>query len=238
MGRDVISSVLRVNDLRAQGVTVHLSISTTRAAIPDAPVIYLVEPTQTNLEHISSDLSKGLYSPAYINFLSSIPRPLLEDFAAQTASLGTAEHIASLDDQYLNFLVSEPDLFSLGMKDTYRVMNSAQTTDEELDSAVERIVSGLFSVVVTTKTIPIIRCPKGGAAEMIATKLDRKLRDHILTSKDNLFSERNKGVPASRPLLVLCDRNVDLGSMLSHSWTYLSLVNDVLQVGGLHFKLS
>lgn len=68
---------------------------------------------------------------------------------------------------------------------------------------------------------------------MIATKLDRKLRDHILNSKDNLFSSQKKGaagIPSSRPVLVIVDRNVDLVPMLSHSWTYQSLVQDVLQM--------
>lgn len=32
---------------------------------------------------------------------------------------------------------------------TYWALNSAKTSDEELDSVVDRIVSGLFSVVVT-----------------------------------------------------------------------------------------
>ena len=115
------------------------------------PVIYLLEPTPQNLQGITSDLQKGLYSPAYINFLSSIPRPLLEDFASQTATAGTSEHIAQLYDQYLNFVVAEPDLFSLGMEKehTYLALNSAKTKDEELDHVVDRIVSGLFSVVVT-----------------------------------------------------------------------------------------
>ncbi len=114
------------------------------------PVIYLVEPNQRNLELITNDLAQSLYSPAYINFLSSIPRPLLEDFAAQTAAANTAESIAQLFDQYLNFIVAEPDLFSLGLaKGTYRALNSAKTTDEELDGIIDRIVSGLFSVVVT-----------------------------------------------------------------------------------------
>lgn len=107
------------------------------------------------MEGITGDLQKGLYSPAYINFLSSIPRPLLEDFASQTAAAGTAEHIAQLFDQYLNFIVAEPDLFSLGMQKehTYWALNSAKTKDEELDHVVDRIVSGLFSVAVTMGTI-------------------------------------------------------------------------------------
>ncbi|KAL3414020.1 Golgi transport protein Sly1 [Aspergillus fumigatus] len=246
MGRDVISSVLRVNDLRAWGsswckehriAANHLSsrnLNSTRYPIPDVPVVYLVEPTPANIQAITNDLSRGLYSPAYVNFLSSIPRPLLEDFASQIASTGTAEHVAQVYDQYLNFIVAEPDLFSLGLgNDAYWKINSAKTSDEELDGIVDKIVSGLFSVSVTMGAIPIIRCPKGGAAELIATKLDRKLRDHILNSKDNLFSGNKKtaaGVPSSRPVLIIVDRNVDLVPMLSHSWTYQSLVQDVLQM--------
>ena len=34
-------------------------------------------------------------------------------------------------------------------KETYHALNSARTTDEELDSVVDKVVSGLFSVVVT-----------------------------------------------------------------------------------------
>ncbi|KAM0718923.1 hypothetical protein Q7P37_005995 [Cladosporium fusiforme] len=233
LGRDVISSVLRVNDLRAWGVTIHLNIKQKRHAIGDVPVLYLVEPTAANLELITQDLKNGLYSPAYINFLTSIPRPLLEDFASQTAEAGTAESIGQVYDQYLNFIVSEPNLFSLGMgKDSYWTMNSAQTSDEAIDENIDRIVSGLFSVAVTMGTIPIIRCPKGGAAEMIAAKLDRKLRDHILNAKDNLFSGKTSapGGAVSRPVMIIVDRNVDLVPMLSHSWTYQSLIHDVLSM--------
>lgn len=113
-------------------------------------MVYLVEPTPVNIQLITSDLSRGLYSPAYVNFLSSIPRPLLEDFASQIASTGTAEHVAQVYDQYLNFVVAEPDLFSLGMgRDVYWKINSSETTDEDLDATVDKIVSGLFSVSVT-----------------------------------------------------------------------------------------
>ena len=115
------------------------------------PVIYLLEPNAQNLQGITGDLQKGLYSPAYVNFLSSLPRVMLEDFATQTATAGTSDQIAQLFDQYLNFIVAEPDLFSLGMQKqhTYWALNSAKTSDEELDAVVDRIVSGLFSVIVT-----------------------------------------------------------------------------------------
>ncbi|POS74917.1 hypothetical protein DHEL01_v206695 [Diaporthe helianthi] len=237
LGQDVISSVLRVSDLRSLGVTIHLKVTAQRAPIPDVPVVYLLEPNAQNLQRITEDLQKGLYTPAYINFLSSIPRPLLEDFATMTATAETSEQIAHVYDQYLNFIVAEPDLFSLGMeKDhVYWALNSAKTKDEELDHVIDKIVSGLFSVIVTMGVIPIIRASRGAAAEMIAQKLDRKLRDHILNSgsKDGLFSNRpssSAGTPTSRPVLVLLDRNVDLTPMLSHGWTYQHLVHDVLNM--------
>ena len=89
-------------------------------------------------------------------------------------------------------------------------------------------------MLIASGTIPIIRCPKGGAADMIAAKLDRKLRDHILNAKDNLFSGSRSaagpGTPSSRPVLIIVDRNVDLVPMLSHSWTYQSLIHDVLSM--------
>lgn len=126
------------------------NINSPRYPIPDVPVVYLVEPTVVNAQLITSDLSRGLYSPAYVNFLSSVPRPLLEDFASQIASTGSAEHVAQVFDQYLNFIVAEPDLFSLGLgNDSYWKINSAQTSDEDLDDVVDKIVSGLFDVSVT-----------------------------------------------------------------------------------------
>lgn len=126
------------------------SINTTRHTIPDVPVIYLMEPSAENVRLVTADLERGLYSPAYINFLSSVPRPLLEDFASQVATAGVAEHITQVYDQYLNFIVSEPDLFSLGMgKETYWAMNGNNVADQVVDDTVDRIVSGLFSVVVT-----------------------------------------------------------------------------------------
>jgi hypothetical protein len=60
-------------------------------------------------------------------------------------------------------------------KEAYWTLNSAKPSDEELDSSIDRIVSGLFSVSVTMGSIPIIRCPPGTAAQAIAAKLDRKV---------------------------------------------------------------
>jgi hypothetical protein len=124
---------------------------------------------------VLADLKAGLYSPVHLDFTSSVPRTRHEEFAGQVAASNLAQSIASVFDNYVNFIVSEPNLFSLGMENAYSLLNSANTTDQELDEAVDRIVSGLFSVCVTMNQIPIIRAPKDGAAALIAPKLDRKV---------------------------------------------------------------
>ncbi|KIW07838.1 uncharacterized protein PV09_01756 [Verruconis gallopava] len=227
-GMAIVSSTLRVADLRSRGVTLHLSLNSRRAAISDVPAIYFVEPTKANLDIILSDLKAGLYSPIHLDFTSSVPRPLLEEFASEVAAANVAESISSVFDNYVNFVVSEPNLFSLGISNAYSILNSPNTSDEELDATVDRIVSGLFSVCVTMEKVPIIRAPKDGAASLIAPKLDRKLRDHILSTKEqSLFAA---GSSSARPVLAIIDRNVDVTSMLCHSWFYQSLVYDCLDV--------
>jgi hypothetical protein len=70
--------------------------------------------------------------------------------------------------------------------------------------------------------IPIIRCPKGDAAELIATKLDAKIREH-LSQVGNLLENASW----NRPVLIIMDRNIDLSVMVSHSWTYQALIHDM-----------
>ena len=65
---------------------------------------------------------------------------------------------------------------------------------------------------------PLSRCPKGNAAEAVATRLDKKLRENLRDARNSLFvSEGGAGGGGGiqsgqfsfyRPLLVLLDRQV------------------------------
>lgn len=226
MGQDVISSVMRVNDLRENGVTIHLHIKSDRHPVADVPAVYFVEPTSENAKIIVDDITRGLYESAYLNFMSSLPRSLLENIASQTAAKNAADSISQVYDQFLNFVVSESHFFSLSIPSVYHTLNTPTAADNVIESTIERIASGLLSVVVTTGVVPIIRCPRGNAAEMVGQRLEQRLRDHILNSRENLLTEN----PPIRPVLLILDRNVDLCPMLAHSWTYQALVHDVLNM--------
>jgi sec1 family domain-containing protein 1 len=101
---------------------------------------------------LRQDLQRRLYDSVYINFLSSLPRPLLEDFATQVAASNTAYLVSQIFDQYLNFIVTEENLFSCGVPDVYYTLNHPVVAETVIEETVNRIVSSLFSVAVTLGT--------------------------------------------------------------------------------------
>lgn len=228
--KGIIGPLLKLSDLRKQGVTLVLDLENQREAIPDVPAVYFVQATESTIAVISRDVAAGLYDTFYLNLALSCPRPLMETLASNTVASQCVQRIAKVYDQYLSFVALEAGLFSLGMTDTYIQLNDPQAQDTQIEGAVNSIVDGLFSALVTLGTVPIIKCPKGGAAQHVATALDARLREH-LKSRSNLFSESASGLTISRPLLCLFDRNFELSVMLQHVWTYKPLVHDVL---GMH----
>ena len=100
---------------------------------------------------------------------------------------------------------------------SYAILNSPSSAEDQIESEIERIANGLFSVVATmgawplcstkgdlilsTKVgqVPIIRAPRGNAAEMIAKKVETKIRDSIITASrsqgsSSLFSQEPGGL--------------------------------------------
>ncbi|KAA6417657.1 MAG: SM Sec1-family [Trebouxia sp. A1-2] len=225
--KGIIGPLLKLSDLRKQGVTLVLDLENQREAIPDVPAIYFVQATVSTIAAISRDVAAGLYDTFHLNLALTCPRPLLETLASNTVAAQCVQRIAKIYDQYMSFIALEAGLFSLGISDTYLQLNDPQAQDTQIEGAVESIVNGLFSALVTLGTVPVIKCPKGGAAQHVATALDARLREH-LKSRSNLFTESSSGLTISRPLLCLFDRNFELSVMLQHVWTYKPLVHDVL----------
>lgn len=235
--QEVVVPLLKVGGLRNHGVTLHLNLNSERLPVADVPAVYFVEPTEANIKRILEDLSKGLYESCHVNFASSIPRSLLEEFANGTLQAGAAQKVVSVVDRYVSFVSLSPSLFSLNLPAAYETIHSPAIADHLIQQYIERIVDGLLSVLVTTKTLPVIRCPPGEAAEMVSRRLEERLRQ--LLSKGGaaaaeLFSSQGSSRGADlasssqRPALVILDRDFDLVTMLNHTWTYQAMAQDVL----------
>ncbi|XP_058098531.1 SEC1 family transport protein SLY1 [Magnolia sinica] len=226
--RDILSPLIHVKDLRKHGVTLYFLIDKDRQMIPDVPAVYFVRPTPSNIQRIISDASHALYQSFHLNFSSSLPRPILEDLASGTLQSDSIHRISKIYDQYLEFITLEDNMFSLAQRATYVQLNDPSAGDREIEEIIEKIVGGLFCVLATLAVVPVIRCARGGPAEMVASALDLRLRDHLI-SKNNLFSEGgNLGSSFQRPILCIFDRNFELSVGIQHDWSYRPLVHDVL----------
>jgi hypothetical protein len=146
-------------------------------------------------------------------------------------------NIHKVYDQYLNFITLEDDMFILKHQNSdnlsYYAINRANTSDLEMESIMDSIVDSLFSVCVTLGNVPIIRCPKNTAAEMVGRKLEKKLRENLWDARNNLFhmdATQAGAFSFQRPLLIILDRNVDMATPLKHTWTYQALAHDVLDL--------
>ncbi|CAH8842079.1 unnamed protein product [Trichobilharzia szidati] len=191
LGRDIISPLLTVKDLRMLGVTLHLMLNSPREQIPDVPAVYFVYPSKENIYSICKDFEAGRYDSYYLNFISPISREYLEEIAQTALSENCVHQIAKVFDQYTNFICLEDDLLTLSSSSdgpsSFYALNRAKATEADVENIIHSVVDGLFSVFATLGTIPIIRCPRGNASEMVASQLDSKFRDSLRDSRNSLF---------------------------------------------------
>ena len=185
-------------------------------------------------------MQNGLYGSYHFNFISPITRQKLEDLASSAINANAVTQVAKVYDQYVNFISLENEMFTLrkgGGQDisdaSYYSLNRSELTDADMEALLSQVVDGLFAVCVTLGNVPIIRCPKGNAAEAVAIRLDKKLRENLKDTRNSLFMNEGgmQGGQLSfyRPLMVILDRQVDLATPLHHTWTYQALAHDVLQ---------
>ncbi|KAL7042373.1 hypothetical protein ACKWTF_001115 [Chironomus riparius] len=234
VGQDIISPLINIQELREMGCTLHIQLHSDRDSIPDVPAIYFCAPTEENLGRIAQDFQNGLYDVYHLNFIAPISRQKLEDLASAALQTNCVANIHKVYDQYLNFITLEDDLFILKHQNSdsmsYYAINRANTNDVEMESMMDSIVESLFSVCVTLGNVPIIRCPKNSASEMVARKLEKKLRENLYDARNNLFhmdATQAGNFSFQRPILVILDRNIDMATPLHHTWTYQALLSDV-----------
>lgn len=235
-GQDIISPLISVKELRELGVTLHVQLHSDRDPIPEVPAIYFCAPTEENLGRICQDFQNAVYDVYHLNFICPISRQKLEDLASAALQSNCVASIHKVYDQYINFISLEDDMFILKHQNSdllsYYSLNKIDMKDTEVEDLVNSIVDSLFSVFVTMGTVPIIRSPKGNVAEMVAKKLDKKLKDNLFDARNNLFhTDMHTGsFNFQRPLLIILDRNVDMATPLHHTWTYQALTHDLLNL--------
>ena len=76
--------------------------------------------------------------------------------------------------------------------------------------------------------IPLVRVANSDVSERVFRRLAQLYQQH----KDIEHTATKK---QDRPLLIVLDRNHDLHTMIYHSWTYLSLIEDIFNIKNNQF---
>ncbi|KHJ43729.1 Sec1 family protein [Trichuris suis] len=208
-GMDILSPLFTVKELRDYGVTLHLQLTSKRDPLPDVPCIYFIAPSQETIQALCNDFVGGLYESYFLNFISPLARPYLEDLATAAVK---ADALSQVFDQYMSFITLEDDLFILKRYTddsplSFYSINRPEMDTNTMDEIVAAMADGLFS------------------------KLNGKIRDNLRDARNSLFSgetARQSLFGFQRPLLIICDRSLDLATPFHHTWTYQALVHDVL----------
>lgn len=199
-----------------------------RQAVTDVPAVYFVKATEENVKRVADDCAHQLYAGLHLNFCGGISKKLMKDFAAQVVVTDTVHLVAKVHEQFLDFVSLEHNLFSFRQAGSFVPCHLPNLTEEQAALHVDRIVTSLFSTVVTLGVAPIIRCPKNGMAEHVARALDERLRAYFMHNSSGSGS-RAPFSSFQRPVLVILDRTVDLAVMVQHSWTYQAMVHDIMK---------
>lgn len=205
--QQIISPLMRVNELRDCGITTHFLVRQGRQAIGNTPAVYFVR----SADGIAEDVLKEVYAEYYLNFLTSVGRREIEEIGFRLSERGLALRIRSVYDQFLDFISLQDDMFTLGMRNSFVNAENPDTWRE--------VVMSLVSVFVTLGEIPFIVCKDDQATQQIAEMLSTKIRNTGIIKKT-----------AKRPLLVLVNRNYDIFTPVQHVWSYSALMSDLLEL--------
>ncbi|KAK0621307.1 Sec1-like protein [Bombardia bombarda] len=153
-------------------------------------------------------------------------------FFSNIVKKSTIERLAEADDHevvklfqehFVDYVVINPDLFSLNMSGPLHRIWSGSPDTWNTDS-LQRAAEGIMAILLTLKKKPLIRYQKNS---LLAKKLASEVR-YSMTQEDTLFDFRKVDTP---PILLVLDRREDPITPLLTQWTYQAMVHHLL---GIH----
>lgn len=91
------------------------------------------------------------------------------------------------------------------------------------------MANGLFSLFKSLGYTPYIRV----TSDDLSTRVSKKLQQLFYQGESD--SDDSEPKRLDRPLLIILDRNIDIHTMFYHSWTYLSLIQDIFGIRNNQF---
>lgn len=180
--------------------------------------LVFVRPTANSIQLLVDELRDPKYGEYYIHLSNIIRKSSLE----RLAEADSHEVVQSVQEQFADFLVINPDLCSLGLGFPLDRLWT-QSPDIWNADALQRATEGVLAMLLSLKKNPLIRYEKNS---LLARKLATEVRYHI-TQEEQLFNFRRTDTP---PILLVLDRRDDPITPLLTQWTYQAMVHELLGI--------
>ncbi|KAK8035202.1 glucose-inhibited division protein A subfamily [Apiospora rasikravindrae] len=198
----------------------------TREKMRHLKCICFVRPSSDSIQFLIDELREPKYGEYHLYFSNVAKKSALE----RLAEADDHEVVKSVQEHFADFLVINPDLFSLNLTLPQQRIWSG-TPDMWNTDALQRTTEGLSAVLLALKKKPLIRYEKNS---LLAKKLANEVRYHI-TQEEQLFDFRKVDTP---PILLILDRREDPATPLLNQWTYQAMVHHLLGISNGRVDLS
>ncbi|KAI1268628.1 Sec1-like protein [Xylariaceae sp. FL1019] len=178
-----------------------------------------VRPTPDSVQLLIDELREPKYGEYYLYFSNVIKKSSLE----RLAEADDHEVVKSVQEHFADFIVMNPDLFSLSIAlPQQRIWGI--TPDMWNPDALQRSTQGIIATLLALKKKPLIRYERNS---LLSKKLATEVR-YQMTQEEQLFDFRKVDTP---PILLILDRREDPATPILNQWTYQAMVHQLL---GIH----
>jgi vacuolar protein sorting-associated protein 45 len=177
-----------------------------------------IRPSPDSLQLLIDELREPKYGEYHLYFSNIVKKLSLE----RLAEADDFEVVKSVQEHFADFVVINPDLFSLDMSlPRNRIWST--TSDMWNADSLQRATEGVLAVLLSLKKKPLIRYAK---SSLLAKKLATEIR-YQMTQEDQLFDFRKTDTP---PILLILDRREDPVTPLLSQWTYQAMVHQLFGI--------
>ncbi|KAK2070141.1 hypothetical protein P8C59_004665 [Phyllachora maydis] len=181
--------------------------------------LVFVRPHPDSIGLLIDELREPKYGEYHLYFSNVVKKSALE----RLAESDDHEVVQLVQEHFADYLVINPDLFSLNMSAPQARVWSSSPDTWNTDS-LHRATEGVLAALLSLKKKPLIRYQK---SSLLAKKLASEVR-YTMTQEDQLFDFRKVDTP---PILLILDRREDPITPLLTQWTYQAMVHHLL---GIH----
>ncbi|KAG5916824.1 hypothetical protein E4U53_004267 [Claviceps sorghi] len=180
--------------------------------------ICLLRPSPSTIQLMIDELREPRYGEYHVFFTNVVKKSSLE----RLAEADDHEVVKVVQEQFLDYNIINPDLFSLSVSLPQRHIWASNPDIWHPDS-LQRCADGLVAVLLSLKKRPLIRY---GKSSPLAKKLASEVR-YLMSQEEQLFDFRTVDTP---PILLILDRREDSVTPLLTQWTYQAMVHHLIGI--------